>query len=78
MPVSLPSWPARLQAPMAAAYVGLLNEDGTPDVSTFREHVRKGLYPKGHRRSGERMGWLKAELDQVLESMTSSDEVTLT
>ncbi len=62
---------------MAAAYVGLLKDDGTPDVSTFREHVRKGLYPKGHKRSGEKTGWLKAELDQVLERMTQEDEVTL-
>lgn len=62
----LPGWPARLQAPLAAAYVGLIGTDGQPDVETFRLHVKKGLYPAPYRRPGERQAWLKVELDEAL------------
>ena len=69
----LPGWPARMQAPMAAAYVGLIRDDGSPDTGTFREHVKKGLYPRPHKRPGERQAWLKIELDETLEQMRAGE-----
>lgn len=71
--LSLPGWPARLQAPMAAAYVGILDDEGRPDTSTFREHVRKGLYPRPHKRPGERQAWLKIELDETLTRLQQEE-----
>ncbi len=66
---SLPGWPARLQADLAAAYVGIFKPDGTPDTQTFRAQVAKGLYPQPYKRTGERQAWLKIELDEVLERL---------
>ena len=69
----LPSWPARMQSRMAAAYVGLFDDAGLPDEGTFREHVRKGLYPPAYKRPGERRAWLKVELDETLERLRERD-----
>jgi len=70
----IPSWPARMQVRMAAAYVGLIDDAGLPDDSTFREHVRKGLYPMPYKRPGERQAWLKVELDETLERMRQAEK----
>ena len=72
----IPSWPARMQVRMAAAYVGLFDESGLPDESTFREHVRKGLYCQPYKRPGERQAWLKVELDETLERMRQREKAT--
>lgn len=77
MNIPLPSvatvWPARMQASVAAAYVGLFDRDGNPDPSAFRRHVKRGLYPAPYKRAGEQCGWLKIELDLTLQKMAQKE-----
>lgn len=54
----LPDWPARMGAPLAAAYLGI-------GESTFQRGVSERRYPAG-RKDGGRVLWHRAELDEWL------------
>ena len=70
---SVAAWPARMQADMAAAYVGLFDKAGNPDPVAFRRHVKRGLYPAPYKRAGEQCGWLRVELDLALSKMAQME-----
>lgn len=52
---TLPDWPRRMSAPLAAQYLGV-------SVSSFRSRVASGMYPKG-KRDGGNVLWDRAALD---------------
>jgi predicted DNA-binding transcriptional regulator AlpA len=68
---NMPNWPARMDAPMAAAYLGI----GT---TRFDEGVKAKRYPAPVQ-EGRRKLWAKAQLDRFVESQfgiaTASGEV---
>ncbi len=53
-----PHWPRGLSEEQAASYVGV-------SVTTFRDEIKKGMWPKGERRGpkGGRVVWDKAAID---------------
>lgn len=60
---SLPSWPARMTAPVAAAYMGV-------SPNTFR--TRFGAYS---RREGANVLWARAQLDLLIAEQFGFDPV---
>jgi hypothetical protein len=59
-PVIIRPWPALMSAQTAAEYVD------APSADAFRKAVERGLYPPGIKRHGERLKWLKADLDRYI------------
>ncbi len=56
---SLPNWPRRLSAELAAAYLGI-------SVSSFRQGVATGRYPQPIR-DGRRVLWDRKRLDEIVD-----------
>lgn len=56
---TLPFWPRRMKAPMAAAYLGV-------SVPTFRRRVKAGRYPPG-KPDGSNVLWDREVLDRWVD-----------
>jgi len=59
-PSDLPSWPRRMSAALAAAYLGI-------SEAKFRTDVASGRYPKGMP-DGRRRFWIKDDLDAAIDA----------
>lgn len=68
MAVQIKIEPACLELSDAAAYVGL-------GSSTWQELVRRSLAPPPRELSAKRVGWLRKELDQWLDSRPKSTQL---
>ncbi|WP_439392394.1 hypothetical protein ACRQ5Q_22625 [Bradyrhizobium sp. PMVTL-01] len=55
-------WPPRMPVEMAAGYCG------ERSAESFLREVRAGTYPRPAVKRGRRQIWLKADLDQVINS----------
>jgi hypothetical protein len=58
---SLPHWPRRMQAPLAAAYCGV-------STTKFLTCVREGRLPAGYEDGGNRL-WYREDLDAALDRL---------
>ncbi len=56
---TLPFWPRRMTAPLAAQYLGV-------STSKFHRGVMEGIYPRG-KADGRNMLWDRAELDRWVD-----------
>jgi len=63
-PDRLPDWPMRMQAPLAAAYMGV-------SPAKFLERVKSGEYPKGIADGGNVL-WYKVALDNWIRAWAGS------
>lgn len=61
---TLPFWPRRMTAPVAAAYLSV-------SPSKFSRGVLAGTYPKGHKDGGNTL-WDKADLDRWVDEWAAS------
>lgn len=63
---SLPHWPRRMQAPLAAAYCGI-------GVTKFLTQVKAGRLPAGQQDGGNRL-WYREDLDAALDRLKTGAE----
>ena len=61
----MPHWPRRMQAPLAAAYMGV-------SVTKFLRMVEAGVYPKGIHDGGNTL-WDRNALDRWIDQWAGSE-----
>ncbi|MQA67533.1 MAG: hypothetical protein GEU76_16795 [Alphaproteobacteria bacterium] len=62
----MPYWPRRMQAPLAAAYLGV-------SLPTFLRKVKAGAYPQGIK-DGENRLWYIEDLDDAADRIKTGSE----